>query len=234
MPRSPRIVTGGIVYHVLNRGVNRMTIFRTKKDYRAFEDVMEETLALSPMRILAYTIMPNHWHMIVWPEKDGHLPAFMQRLTVTHALRWKHYRDLMGIGPLYQGRYRSFPVGDDQHFYTVVRYVERNALRANLVERAEDWKWSSLHRRLKGTSGQLDILSPWREEEPSDWLAFVNEPITDAELSAVRRSVERGAPYGNPYWVERISEQLGLGCTLRPRGRPKKILEYSHTTFSIS
>jgi putative transposase len=129
-----------MVFRVLNRGVGRRTLFDKDTDYAAFEHVVEETLRIRPMRLCAYCLMPNHWHFILWPLADGDLTAFMQQLTNTHVKRWKEHRHEIGYGHLYQGRYKSFPVQSDEHFYRVVRYVERNALRANLSPRAEAWR----------------------------------------------------------------------------------------------
>ena len=133
-----------MVFHALDRGVARMQLFEKAADYQAFEQVLRDTLDQSPMRICAYAVMPNHWHLLLWPECDGELAAFMQRLTITHVRRWQEHRGYAGLGHVYQGRYKSFPVESDEHFWVVARYVERNALRANLVLRAEEWRWSSL------------------------------------------------------------------------------------------
>ncbi len=145
----------------------------------------------------------------------------MQRLTVTHVTRWQRHRRQVGYGHVYQGRFKSFPIGTDDHFYQVVRYVERNALRANLVQRAELWRWSSLWRRVCGTAEQRRLLSTWPLPCPRDWGKLVNRPQTEAELEAIRRSVTRGRPYGEGAWIEKCAERLGLDFTLRPRGRPR-------------
>ena len=221
MPRSSRVTPGGMVFHVLNRGVGRMRLFHKDADYLAFEDILEEVLAVQPMRICSYCLMPNHWHFVLWPEHDGDLPAFMQRLTVTHVTRWQRHRRQVGYGHVYQGRFKSFPIGADDHFYQVARYVERNARRANLVERAESWRWSSLWRRESGTAEQRRLLSTWPVPCPRNWRELVNRPHTEAELEAIRRSVNRGRPYGEGAWIERCAEKLGLQFTLRPRGRPR-------------
>jgi putative transposase len=137
-----------MVFHVLNRGNDRRPIFDDLGDYEAFVRILAETQERSPMRLLAYCLMPNHWHLLLWPERNGQLAAFVQRLTTTHVRRWHLHRHSVGRGHLYQGTYKSFPVQDDAHFYTVCRYVERNALRADLVGRAEEWEWCSLAQRL--------------------------------------------------------------------------------------
>ena len=211
-----------MVFHVLNRGVGRMRLFLKDADFKAFERNIEKTLESRPMRICAYCLMSNHWHFVLWPEREGDLGAFMQKLTITHVRNWQENRRRVGYGHLYQSRYKSFPVESDEHFYQVVRYVERNALRVNLVARAEQWRWSSLWRRVSGSAEQRRILSAWPLPMPRSWKTLVNEPQTEGELEAIRRSVSRSQPYGKDDWVKATAKQLGLESTLRSRGRPRK------------
>jgi len=211
-----------MVFHVLNRGVARMRLFGKDGDYEAFERMVEKTLRTRPMRICAYCLMPNHWHFVLWPERDGQLGAFLQKLTVTHVRNWQEYHHRVGFGHVYQGRYKSFPVETEEYFYQVARYVERNALRANLVGRAEEWRWGSLWRRRYGERKEASWLSDWPEPMPSDWLTLVNQPQTDSELEAIRRSVARSQPYGSDGWVRETAQHLGLESTLRARGRPRE------------
>ena len=178
MPRINRIAPGGMVFHVLNRGVGRQKLFGKSADYSAFEEVVAETLEKTPMRICSYCVMPNHWHFVLWPQHDGDLAAFMQRLTVTHVTRWQKNRRRVGEGHVYQGRFKSFPVETDDYFYQLVRYVERNALRANLVPRAEEWRWSSLWRREHGSPAEQTLLAEWPMPCPRHWLRYVNEAET--------------------------------------------------------
>ena len=215
-----RVAPGGMVFHVLNRGVGRMRLFHSDGDCVAFENILEETLAVQPMRVCAYCLMPNHWHLVLWPKRDGDLAAFMQRLTVTHVTRWQRHRKQVGYGHVYQGRFKSFPISSDEYFYQVVRYAERNALRAGLCRRAEQWRWSSLWHRHHHT--QVAWLSPWPLPVPQVWLEHVNGIETEGELTALRRSVLRGAPYGDAGWRLRTAELLGLTSALRGAGRPKK------------
>ncbi len=222
MPRTARVAPGGMLFHVLNRGVGRMRLFLKDGDFAAFERIVERTLESRPMRIVAYCLMSNHWHLVLWPKRDGDLAAFMQKLTITHARNWQENRRRVGYGHLYQGRYKSFPIERDEHFYHVVRYVERNALRANLVDRAEDWRWGSLWRRAHGTAEQQALLSEWPLARPADWLRHVNRAQSAGELAAIRRSVQRGQPYGEADWVGGTAKRLGLESTLRSRGRPKQ------------
>jgi putative transposase len=207
----------------LNRANGGATIFATDADYGAFERVMADTLRRIPMRALAYCLMPNHWHLVLWPRGDGDLGQFMQRLTTTHVRRWRLHRQSVGEGHLYQGTYKSFPVQDDVHLLTVWRYVERNPLRARLVGRAEQWRWSSLWRRQHPDGADdLPPLCDGPLDRPRDWLACVNRPETAAELEALRTSIGRGRPFGAGSWQERIAEKLGLQAAFHPRGRPRK------------
>jgi putative transposase len=223
MPRTARIAPGGMVFHVLNRANNREEMFEKDEDYLAFLRVLRDTLQKKPMRILAFCLMPNHWHLLLWPERDGQLGAFMQAVTTTHVRRWRLNRQNVGQGHLYQGTYKSFPVQDDEHFYAVCRYVERNALRARLVERAEDWRWGTLwQRRQRSLPEDYPLLHDWPLPRPGNWAAVVHRAETEAELEALRTSVNRGRPFGSASWQRRTAKRLGLESTFRPRGRPKK------------
>ena len=220
MPRRLRFATGGFVYHVLNRAVGRATIFEKTGDYAAFEKVLRQAKKWLPMRVLAYCAMPNHWHLVVWPKHDGDLSEYFRWLTVTHTQRWHAHYHTRGTGPLYQGRFKSFPVQGDEHLLTVCRYVERNPLRANLVKQVETWRWSSLWHRMHDT-GQEFLDDSWLPVERDEWLKQVDRPGSEAELAALRRSLLRGAPFGDATWRERTARQLGLESTLRARGRPR-------------
>ena len=166
--------------------------------------------------------MPNHWHLVLWSSEDGELSTFMRLLTLTHTQRWHAHHHTAGTGHVYQGRFKSFVVQSDEYFLTVCRYVERNALRANLVKRAEDWRWGSLWRRCYGTAEQRDFLSEGPVPRPDNWIQRVNQPETSGELEAIRNCVVRGTPFGCESWVEKTVERFGLESTLRPRGRPRR------------
>lgn len=222
MPRPLRTAPGGFVYHVLNRANGKRRIFERDRDYLAFERVLAEVQERVPMRILAWCVMPNHWHLLLWPHQDGDLSNYMRLVTLTHTQRVHAFRNSMGTGHLYQGRFKSFVVQDDAHFFAVSRYVEANALSARLVERAEDWRWSSLWRVRRGVADDPPGVHPWPIARPNDWLAYVNRQPEAKELDRLRRCARRGSPYGEEGWVAGVAEQLSLRCTLRPRGRPAK------------
>ncbi|KPJ56218.1 MAG: hypothetical protein AMS16_02825 [Planctomycetes bacterium DG_58] len=219
MPRRPRNAEGGRIYHVLNRSVERLRLFESRGDYDAFERVLAEAHQQVPMRTIAYCVMPNHWHFVVWPRGDGDLSVFMKWLTGTHTTRWRVAHRTVGHGHLYQGRFKSFPIQSDKHYLTVCRYVERNALRAGLTARAERWQWGSLWRRTFGDKKAKSLLSdgplPW----PRGWRRLVNTPQSETEEQDIRRCLVRGAPFGSEGWTLKTADELGLSSTLRPRGR---------------
>ncbi|MFO0775329.1 MAG: transposase [Nitrospiraceae bacterium] len=223
MPRRPRLAAGDLAYHVLNRRVGRLPLFETPYDYAMFETVLAEAVANTKLRIAAYALMPTHWHLLLWPREDGELSEILRWITVTHTQRWHAAHKTSGTGPVYQGRFKSFPVQTDTHFLTVARYIERNALRAKLVLRAEDWMWSSLSRRVRGASGTAPTtwLSEWPVERPRDWIAVVNRAQSLSDLDDIRTSVQRGRPYGDEAWVRRMVKRFGMESTMRARGRPK-------------
>lgn len=222
MPRTTRIDVGDVTYHVINRANARMKIFDTDEDNLLFEKTLKEAREKFDMRILAYCVMPNHWHLILYPKKDGDLQKFMGWLSMAHTQRWHSEHNTTGSGHLYQGRYKSFLVQKNRYLLQLFRYVERNALRAKLVKRAEDWKWTSLYRREKGGEEQKKLLAKWPIDMPKDYLGLVNEPHTNTELESLRYCVNKGKPFGNNEWTGRMIDAFKLESTLRGRGRPKK------------
>lgn len=217
MPRTARASVGGICYHVLNRGNARRPVFRKDQDFAAFAALIEEACGRLPMRLLGWCLMPNHFHLVVWPFGDGDLSRWMQWLLTAHVRRYhRHYGS---SGHVWQGRFKAFPIQEDEHLLVVLRYVERNPLRARLVRRAERWRWCSL-RALAGEPGGVP-LHPGPAPRGDDWIDWVNRPQSEAELAALRKSIERGTPYGGEFWQRTTADRLGLESSLRPRGRPR-------------
>jgi putative transposase len=197
-----------------------MRLFHKPGDYQAFEKVLMEGMQRYPVELLTYCLMPNHWHLVVRPMADDALGRWMGWVGVTHVRRHQEHYHSRGTGHLYQGRFKSFPVAEDEYFLTLCRYVEANPLRANLVERAEEWQWSGLWRRIHRAKGLT--LSPWPVRRRSDWVQWVNAPPEQEQLEALRQSVQRGRPLGPAQWVRATASRLGLDFTLRSPGRPRK------------
>ena len=217
MGRTARASQGGFVYHVLNRGNGRADVFHNDDDYAAFVTLMQEAHEKVPMRLVGYCLMTNHFHLVLWPHGDGDLSRWMQWLMTAHVRRYHlHYKR---SGHVWQGRFKAFPIQDDEHYLTVLRYVERNPLRANLVEQSQDWKWSSLNPTQR--SGPVGLLSEGPVAKPAEWTRFVNGVETEAELTALRHSVSRRTPFGDPNWQNTTATQLGVEASMRLLGRPR-------------
>ena len=220
MPRQKRADEAGAIYHALNRGNARRTIFHKPEDYEAFVRVLHEGLGRYAVDLFSFTLMPNHWHLVLRPGEDGEMGRMLRWVTATHTQRYHAHYHTSGEGSLYQARFKSFPVADDDHFLLVCRYVERNPLRAGLVERAEQWPYGSLWRWLQKSEPKL--LAPWPIARTPHWIERVHQPLTDPELAAVRTCVQRGRPLGDARWVREVAQRTGLQYTLRARGRPRK------------
>jgi putative transposase len=221
MPRPPRIDEAGGLYHALNRGNARATIFHKPEDYQAFERVLAAGLERYQIQLFCYVLMPNHWHLILRPTIDGEMSRFMRWITATHTMRYHAHYQTGGQGHVYQGRFKSFPIQDDEHFLTVCRYVERNPVRAEIVTSAEQWSWSSLRRWSQTREPDPKLLTPWPIPRLPRWLERVNTPLSAPELNAIRQSVQKGKPLGDPAWTSTTAQRLNLNSTLRPRGRPR-------------
>jgi putative transposase len=204
---------------VINRGNARNDVFLCDGDYQAFLKAIGHACIEVRMPVLGFCLMPNHFHLVVLPQKDGDLSRWMHWVLNTHVRRYhQHYH---GSGHVWQGRFRAFPIQEDEHLLTVLRYIERNPVRAKLVQRAERWPWGSV-RYWKEEQGRPSYLAAGPVARPANWLERVNEPLSASELESLRRSVQRGTPYGSALWVKKTAGRLGLESTLRPRGRPSK------------
>ena len=216
MPRTARNSMGGLCYHVINRGNGRSRVFHGIGDYFAFMNLLSEASKVVPMRVLAFCLMPNHFHLVLWPIGDQDMGKWMHWLLTTHVRRNHGLRKTSGH--IWQGRYKAFPIGKDEHLLAVLRYVERNPLRANFVKKAEEWEWSSL--RLWFSIKRPSFLLEGPVDRPNDWFSFVNQPQTEVELEALRECVNRGTLFGKKSWKQKTAKKLSLDFSLRPQGRP--------------
>lgn len=211
MPRPPRIDVGGYIYHVINRANGRVTIFHNEKDYQLFEQLLEEAKEQFGMRILAYTLMPNHWHLLLYPTDDGDVGVFMHWLTTTHATRYHAGRKTVGGGHVYQGRYKSFLVDTDEYVLGVLKYIERNPARAKLVKSPELWKWGSAYHRIFGTPKAKALLAPPPVPIPRQYKKWINHTQSDDDVNEIRKSVNGGAAYGGDLWKDEIDALIKKG-----------------------
>jgi putative transposase len=206
MPRRPGRATGRFVFHVLNRAVQNMVIFRSADEYTQFLILLAQAAPRFGVRVLAYCIMPNHWHLVLWPESDDGLSRFMQWVTGTHAQLWRTAHRSQGRGAVYQGRFKAIAVQCDRHFLVLCRYVERNPVRARLVERAQDWGWSGAS--PLSSDPERPHISQWPVPRPIGWAEYLNEDIFDGSVRRIRSAIRRGEHFGDAAWRKDVGEQL--------------------------
>jgi REP-associated tyrosine transposase len=182
MPRRPRSAAPVTFFHVINRSARKVPLFARVHEYREFLAVLKEGLKRHPVRLLSYCVMSNHWHLVVGPAHPSQLSKLLHWVTTTHAVRLHLRRKTTGQGPVYQGRFKSHAIQAADELVRVCRYVERNALRARLVRRAQDWPWCSLSERLRAEARLPLVTAPFLESPV--WVEYVNAVLTRRERLA--------------------------------------------------
>lgn len=189
MPRRSRKSMPASFFHVINRTARRVPIFTRSNEYRAFLEVLDDGLERYPVKLLAYCVMSNHWHLVVGPEGTEALSRFMRWVTSTHAVRWHHRHGTVGQGALYKGRFLAVPITTAASLVRVCRYVERNALAAGLVKKAEDWPWCSLSERFRSDPRLALASAPFLVS--TAWVDHVNAPATPMD-QAINQQCDLG------------------------------------------
>jgi putative transposase len=231
MPRPLRPIDDRLIYHVIDRGNNRQDVFHKDPDFGAFLKALRDLKERKPFELYGYCLLNNHFHLLMRPSETP-ISRIMQSLLVSHTQRYhKHQRS---GGHVWQGRFKSPVIQDDEHLLEVLRYIEANPLRARIVERAEDYRWSSYHAHALGAAddlldplGRFEELSPFDKVRQRKWARIVHHPIEEARLAAIRRSSATGLPFGSAAWVKRLARKLDLDLEIRPRGRPRKVEQTS-------
>jgi REP-associated tyrosine transposase len=223
MPRPPRPVADGLLYHALNRGNNREAVFVSPEDYRQFLGALTQTKERYPFRLFGYCLMTNHFHLLLAPDPGQSISRILPSLTVAHT--WHYHKTHHTSGHVWQGRFKSPVVQHDAYALTVLRYIEGNPWRAGMVADLADYPWSSYVHHGLGQPELLLSALPGHEEVLANrrwWRQWVHEPLTEKELSGARKSVLSGRPFGEVSWAEKTARALGLKGPPRPRGRPRK------------
>jgi putative transposase len=226
MPRPLRPIGDGLIYHVINRGNNRQDVFRKQEDFQAFLQTLADLKEHKPFQLYGYCLMSNHIHLLVRPT-GATISRIVRSLVVSHTQRYhRHHRS---GGHVWQGRFQSPVIQNDEHLLTVLRYIEANPLRAGRVRRAEEYPWSSYRAHGLGETAPLvdrlvtyEELSPQPNTRQRKWAAKVHTPLEERTLQRIRRSSASGLPYGDEAWVRRLAKNLNLDLMIRPRGRPRK------------
>jgi putative transposase len=234
MPRPLRPIDAGLVYHVINRGNNRQDVFRKPSDFQAFLETLGDLKERKPFALYGYCLLNNHFHLLIRPIGTS-ISRILQSLLVSHTQRYhRHYKT---GGHVWQGRFKSPVIQNDEHLLTVLRYIEANPLRAKLVRRAGAYRWSSFRAHGLGESDKLvdrlinyEQLSPYPTVRQRKWAHLVHHAMDEDLLQDVRASSAASLPYGDADWVKRLAKRLGLDLTRRPRGRPRKAKSLASAT----
>lgn len=215
MPRRLRRSLHGAAFHVMNRAVRKNLLFEADRDYDAFVSVTLESLQRVKVGIIAFQLMPNHWHFVIRCDRIDEISTWMHWLAGTHANRWNGTHGTRGSGAVYQGRFKAIPIQHGTSLIRVCRYVERNALRKGLVKVAQEWDWSSLH----SVRNNCDLLplAEWPIPRPENWLEIVNSDDVPQEIDQIRNCIRSNHPIGDPEWQHAVAPFAGL--TMRSKGQ---------------
>lgn len=209
MPRTLRPIDDGLIYHVIDRGNNRQDVFHKPEDFQAFLQALADLKQRKPFELYGYCLLNNHFHLLMRPLVGAPISRIMQSLLVSHTQRYhKHHRS---GGHVWQGRFKSPVIQNDEHLLAVLRYIEANPLRANIVERADDYRWSSYRAHGLGEADELldpvtiyDELSPYPAVRQRSLAQRVHLPMEEGAFAEIRRSSATGLPYGDDAWIKRL------------------------------
>jgi putative transposase len=219
MPRRRLAGCGGFVFHVMNRSAKQLALFDTPFEYTMFLKVLAEADRACPIRLLEYCVMPNYWHLLVWPERDDQLSRYMRWITGVHGQRWRQARGQSGQGAVYQGRYRWVGVQDGQHFDIARQYIRQNPVRAGLVDRAEAWPWSSSS--CASVQGRPSLARCPRSLDAADDPAG-EEPLDVAAVDRMRSSLRTGHAFGDSKWSRALEVRSWLTAVLEAHSKAQK------------
>ena len=219
MARLARVVIPGIPHHITQRGNRRQKVFFRDDDYDTYLELMAEWCRKSGVEIWAYCLMPNHVHLIALPQSGDSLAKGIgeahKRYTrmINFREKWRGY--------LWQGRFASFPM-DEQYLYVAARYIELNPIRAGLVQKPEEYEWSSARAHLKAKDDKLVIVKPLLEIA-EDWKAFLENKPSEDEINLLRKHETTGRPLGSEGFIKKLEWLFNRIFRSRAVGRPAKI-----------
>ena len=221
MPRSARLVIPGLPHHITQRGNNRANVFRSDADRCAYLEILKEYSQKYGLTILGYCLMPNHVHLIAVPSSDDSLAKGIGRTHLRYAQLYNWRNDQ--CGHFWQGRFFSCPM-DEAHYVAAMRYIERNPVRAGIVQLAWDYPWSSALAHLGGKNYlELLDLAAWEKNwSAKDWQEMLLQPDDEEQLTVFRQQTSAGRPLASDLFINSLESLLNRHLRRRSVGRPRK------------
>jgi putative transposase len=226
MARSPRITIPAYPHHIIQRGNNRTATFFADDDYRFFLECLGRAKVKCRCRIYAYVLMTNHFHLLVEPAEIGDLGRLMQSVGRSYVRYINETYDRSGT--LWEGRFKSAAVSQDEYLIACSRYIELNPLRAGLVAHPKDYRWSSYQRRGLGVSDRLLDDDPWytslgttEQERQEEYRQWIDSQINQSEWDQIRQATQRGRLIGKETFQKQVEEMIGRRLVGEARGRPR-------------
>ena len=219
MARLARIVVPGIAHHVTQRGVRRMDVFREAADYEFYLSLLSESCARAGTEVWAYCLMTNHVHLILVPGSEDGLRG---TLGEAHRRYTSHVNFREGCrGHLWQERFHSFAM-DERHLLAAVRYVEMNPVHAGMVDRAEDYPWSSARAHLSGRGDGLVKVRAMLDRV-GNWSEYLATGVDEGLIETLRRHSRTGRPLGDDSFLDLLESKLGKALRPRRPGRKREV-----------
>jgi putative transposase len=221
MTRLARVVAVGMPHHVTQRGNARRFILESAADRRVYLDLLRQSIELHSLTLIGYCLISNHIHLIVTPGKPDSLAQSLKDTHGRYTAYWNptHHSS----GHVWQGRFYSCPL-DEGHLWEALRYTELNPVRAGLVDKAENWEWSSAsaHCGTVRANAYLEMES-WQARWPvCEWRTFLATGEAESELTAIRNCTYTGRPLGTREFIRSLETETNRSLTVQRRGRPRK------------
>jgi putative transposase len=235
MARFPRVVAVEVPHHVTQRGNARQIIFTSDTDRLVYMALLREYGPLYGLSLLGYCLMSNHVHLIAVPHTEAALSQCLKQAHGRYASYWNGQKS--STGHVWQGRFYSCPL-DGRHMWEALRYVEVNPVRARMVEKAEQWPWSSAAAHCGFASPEPSLeMERWRKRwTAGEWHAFLARSESATELVALRSFTHTGRPLGSEEFVRGLEASMLRPLAARKRGRPKRVapdlLQLSHSAVA--
>jgi len=224
----PRIDLPGIAQHVIQRGVNGCACFCSDDDRRFYLNSLEAAACAAGCEVHTYVLMTNHTHLLVTGKKSGSISAMMQDLGRTYVQYFN--RQHRRTGTLWQGRFKSNLVASAAYVLNCYRYIELNPVRANMVARAGEYRWSSAQVNAHGKYGSLvrphenyQALGVDPTSRAEAYLGLLNEAVSEEDVASIRAHVNQGKVLGSRLFQQQIEDIVGRSARLQTAGRPRKV-----------